>query len=278
MLTSPYKRFGRDTVFVGALWALSFWIPTHLSCFGLIEVRTILKIFAVVATLQIGIIPVSQWVGHLNAYLIRGFLGGFISSTATFIHLTGRHEITMVAPSMVVRALLLTTMAMLIECVFILVSFGPQVPLKAVLPLLAHICVVGGFLLMPVSKRSEAAHKRHHPLSLSFQWKKVIWPSLFIIGLFILLSFIKGQMTFSVYLGAFLLSLAEAHGVLAAAAGNSANLHEGQMQRLVFLILTGNSLSKAIFIFRVKENQIRGPLLKAMALAISISAVLTFIP
>jgi hypothetical protein len=96
-------------------------------------------------------------------------------------------------------------------------------------------------------------------------WKRVLYFSTFIITLIFLMRFISEKFSLPYHWTSFLVSLFESHAVLAAAMTEFQGSHQiGQAQQIVVLVLTGNVLSKTLFILKADNKGIRWPLLVSL--------------
>lgn len=279
-MTDDSKKFLRDLILVASLWTCSLWMPLEWIIFRGLPYSTLFKIVAIVATLQMVGLPLTHWLGKRNGYLIQGFLGGFVSSTVTFIQLTQDGEMKGVPASAIVRALILATVAMLLEGVAILSSFDNKDVWVASRPLLVQLAALILYLIATwsIHEKSSPSPPGSLPPIPRLRWIKVLWLALFIVALIYVMRLIGEKLDLPFYWGSFFLSLFESHGVLAAAATQFAGKNDPAMAKMVFTILAGATISKIFFTLRVKEEAVRRPLLGVLALSLFAAAIATFSP
>lgn len=242
-----------------------------------ITVVTLLKIVALFSTLEtLGYLG-TRMVGAKNGLLLQGLCGGFISSTMTYLRMTRSSRLDAHAPTVIAQALLLSVLAMLVECGFIIYTLHER-PGQLLLPILTQIVVLAGITLW--LQRRVAAKAVAEPLLLDTAadpiiWKKMIYLSLFILALTYAMRFISKTLALPYVWSAFFVSLFEAHGVLVAAMTEYPLVAEiSNATQVVLVVLAGNVASKTFFVLRSKRRDIRLPTL--IPLYVSLIVALAF--
>lgn len=249
-------RLWWDFFVLALIWALTITLDDQSRVFG-ISVATVLKIMGMVGLLETFSFIVFHWLGYARGVLLQGFLGGFMSSTTVFIQLTQADTVKLLPPTILSRALLLATLAMIIECVFILYAIAPPTRfLLYSLPFLVQgACIAVAVMLFPkVSNEAQVLNLdilSNHPIS----WSKVMRFSVFIIALIWGIRWFNQSMQLSLVWSGFLLSLFEAHAVLAASMIElSPSSPDILSLQIIIAVVLGNTLSKCFFVARTKNR------------------------
>lgn len=229
------------------LWSMTFFLKLYLPSF----VISIIKIFAIVSTLEFLSFTFFHFISNSKNILLQSFIGGFISSTSVFVNLTdNRNPISKNA--IIVPSLLLAYIAMLIECILIFYSLNGFNNYKILLPIFVQlICLLFFYGMMAINKdtKGHIEINSDHPII----WKKVLSLSAFIIFLILSLKFISSFFASFTYVVAFLLSLFEAHGVYTAIISKSNLSSSNEIILQTLLILSGNFISKSLLVLKNKD-------------------------
>jgi uncharacterized membrane protein (DUF4010 family) len=118
-------RLWFDFIVLIIIWALAMTVDHEINVLG-ISIATLFKVVGMIGLLETFSFVAFHWLGSTRGTLLQGFLGGFMSSTAIFMQLTQRSKVSLFPPSVLSRALLLATLAMVIECVFIIYAVAPR--------------------------------------------------------------------------------------------------------------------------------------------------------
>jgi uncharacterized membrane protein (DUF4010 family) len=265
---TPLTTHLRDTAFwfdlivLAILWLLVLYIPKDFFLFNHSSLVDVLKIVALIASLEVLGFFSCHLMGNRAGLLLQGFLGGFVSSTMTYLRFTKNQDLKDKHARTISRALILSTIAMLTEGIFIIFAINPFAT-KIITPLVVQIVIllIAVFMIKrPAGEISTQVTKIE--IEEPIIWKKVLYFSTFIITLIFLMRFISDQFSLPYHWTSFLISLFESHAVLAAAMTEFQGIHEiREAQLIIILVLTGNVLSKTIFIFKADNKAIRWPLL-----------------
>lgn len=269
-----------DFIILIVFWMLSIVIPQEISIFNLLSLSTFLKIVSLLGTLEVIGFFTMLYLGERGSILIQGFLGGFVSSTATFLHFTHLEEFKEHHPRSVSRALLLATMAMLIESIFIILSLNLENSFLLCRPFLIQLFVLIPFVIALKSKNFSKPISPHMGLELKelIIWKNVLKFSFFMVGLIFLMRFLNTTLDIPPVLSTFLLALFESHAVLAASMSEYGQDQNSQLAfHIVIAILVGNVISKTFFILRAKNKAIRRPVLFSLYFSLLLGILSTLV-
>jgi uncharacterized membrane protein (DUF4010 family) len=269
---TPLTKHLRDTTFwfdlivLTILWLLVLFVPKDLFLFNHSSLIDILKIVALIASLEVLGFFSCHLMGNRAGLLLQGFLGGFVSSTMTYLRFTKNEDLKDKHARTISRALILSTIAMLIEGVFIVVAINPFAK-KVITPLIVQIVilVIAVFMIKRPVGTVTAQVTNTIEIAEPIIWKRVLYFSTLIISLIFLMRFISEKFSLPYQWTSFLVSLFESHAVLAAAMTEFQGSHQiRQAQQIVVLVLTGNVLSKTFFILKADNKAIRWPLLVSL--------------
>lgn len=270
-----------DLIILCLFWMLAIYVPQDVSIFNLISLSIFLKIVSLLGTLEVIGFFTMLYLGERGSILIQGFLGGFVSSTATFLHFTQMEEFKENHPRSVSRALLLATMAMLIESIFIILSLNLENSLLLCRPFLIQLSAL--MILVIALKSKNFSNQKSPSVGLELKeliiWKNVLKFSIFMVGLIFLMRFLNTTLDIPPVLSTFLLSLFESHAVLAASMTEYGQNQNPQLAfQIVLVILVGNVISKTFFILRAKNKAIRKPVLFSLyfSLLLGILSIVLF--
>lgn len=259
-------EFWFDVIILIALWSSTIFIPKQFEVFPGASAVSIIKIVALLASLQMMGFFAYHLAGKRAGLIIQGFLGGFVSSTMTYLQFTQQDEFAHHNRWTVSRALLLSTVAMLAECTFIILTLATHSIWPLILPILIQLAIIALIVfLLPASTGSTASANKKLIVDEPIVWKKVIYFSLLILFLIYSMRFVSQHLSLNYMISAFFMSLFESHGVLAAAItefNTNPTPHQGQIAVLV--ILLGNVISKSFLVLRGKNHAIRKTVIGAL--------------
>jgi uncharacterized membrane protein (DUF4010 family) len=252
-------------------------IPADILVFEGTTVVNLLKIVALFSTLEsLGYLG-TRLVGAKKGLLIQGFCGGFISSTMTHLRITRNTALDTYPPKVIAQALLLSTVSMLFECIFIIYTLHPHAE-QLVAPFIVQIIVLILAILFFQHAKSAAKSTAVQVVDDNDDpiiWKKMIYLSLFIIALTYVMRFISHTLNLPYAVSAFLVSLFEAHGVLVASMTEFSDLTEiPRATQVIIVVLAGNVISKTFFVMRSKRKDIRTPTLLPLYLSFIAAVVI----
>lgn len=260
-------EFWFDTVILTALWSSTLFVSKEFEIFPGATILSIIKIVALLASLQMMGFFAYHLAGKRAGLIIQGFLGGFVSSTMTYLQFTQQDEFAHHNRWTVSRALLLSTVAMLAECIFIILTLANHSTWPLILPILTQLAIITLIVfLLPASTGSQASANKKLIVDEPIIWKKVIYFALLILFLIYSMRFVSQHLSLNYMISAFIMSLFESHGVLAAAITEfNSNATHNQGQIAVLVILLGNVISKSFFVLRGKNQTIRKTVIGALA-------------
>jgi uncharacterized membrane protein (DUF4010 family) len=266
------KQIWLDMGLLALLFVVASYIP-------------VLKIVPLIASLEL----FSFFSFHLltkgSRFQLQGFLGGFISSTAVFLQVLNDAKFAATSDRDLVRALLFAICAMLLECLFIIYFLTDNAPLFYYLPFIIQLIFFALVILYVNTSRNprfvnefeneplaDIELLNDHPII----WKNVLKLSLLIFTLIWLMHFVGSEFGLSRGLSTLLVSLFEAHAVLASILTESA-LAPDQVEPLTLflVILLGNTLSKSYLVFKGANMRKKGFLIGVIVSALVSCFVLT---
>lgn len=266
------RHFWFDIAVLALLFVVAAYVP-------------ILKIVPLVACLEL----FSFFSFHLLAKgrrsQLQGFLGGFISSTAVFVQVLNDEKFAFSSSKDLLQTLLLAVCAMLAECLFILFFLTSDLPLIYYVPFITQLIFFGGAALyMNFHSGSKTAPKDEvsdeldllidHPIV----WKNVSKFAFIILALVSLMHFIGNNLGFSQDISTLLVSLFEAHAILASVVTQWSLAPQNiDLLKLVFIVLLGNTISKSYLAFKGKNLSAKPLFIALMISALAISLGVTFI-
>lgn len=273
------KELWFDLFILACLWVLVLIVPPEIELIQGTSIVNLLKIVALFSSLEtLGYLG-THLVGASKGLLLQGLCGGFISSTMTYLRMTRNSQLAAHAPHVIAQALLLSTIAMLFECGFIIYTLHPHAELL-VAPILAQIVVLAAITLWfqrYTSQEGTASSLHIEANKDPIIWKKMIYLSLFIILLTYAMRFIEHTLKLPYVWSAFFISLFEAHGVLVATMTDSQQSADiSRATQVVMVILVGNVVSKTFFVLKSNRKDIRTVTLAPLYLSLIIALVLGF--
>lgn len=268
------RHFWFDIAVLALLFIVAAYVP-------------ILKIVPLVACLEL----FSFFCFHLLAkggrFQLQGFLGGFVSSTAVFVQALNDKKFAATSSRDLLQTLLLAVCAMLTECLFILYFLTSELPFIYYVPVLTQLLFFAGAVPY-VNKLAQLPKDAHedtgetsdfdmlidHPIV----WKNVAKLALIILTLVSVMHFIGNNLGFSRDISTLLVSLFEAHAILASVVTEwSLDPHTIDLLKLVFVVLLGNTLSKSYLAFKGRNLQQKRFFVLVMVGALVLSLCVTFL-
>lgn len=245
-------RFWLDVTLVALLYLAAQWYP-------------LVRVVAIVASLDLLSFLLFHLVANKHSLRLQGFLGGFVSSTAVFVHVLNAEQYRSVPSPLISATLLYALTAMLLECVLIILLLASHAPPLFYLPFLVSIAVfVAAAIWFERGKTSAIAMPLAPLASVSERpvaWFSVVKFSAVILGLILLLEYLAEEFIFSTNLSAMLIALFEAHAVLAASVSEwSQSGNTDTVMTLFLLILLGNTLGKSLLVWRSQNLTRKLPL------------------
>lgn len=269
-------HFWLDAFLLGFIWWGVFQIDPELMFQGWFPVAAALKLLGLLGILEFLSFFAVHTLGAKRGLLVQGFIGGFVSSTAIFVQLTGEKMRHKISPERLSRALLLAVCAMQIESLMILFALLPSKFLVFGWPVMLSLLIIAlTVLLLPKNPRqlTQATlieRELIHPIS----WYRVIQFSLVIIGLIWLIRFLNQTLHLPMLISTFFLALFEAHAVLGAILLNfntSLAVTSPSDVWLIIMIIFGHTVSKSAILLRTGNHR----LYKYVLIPLLISALVT---
>jgi len=245
----------------------------------------LLKIVPLVASLELFSFFSFHLLTKNSRFQAQGFLGGFISSTAVFLQTLNDKKFATESD----RSLLLTMMfalcAMLLECLFIIFFLADGLSIFYYVPFITQLaCIVAAILYITYSSRLKTANTaapqanfdllNDHPII----WKNVAKLSLIIFGIIYTSHFIGTELGFPQSISTLLVSLFEAHAILASVMTEwSLQSQPAELMPLFLVILLGNTLSKSYLAISGKNLKKKGFFVSLMVGSFVLSAAVTYV-
>lgn len=274
-----HKNIWIDLIALICLWTLALNLPKDLYLLSEISISSITRIAALVGSFQLGSFIAFSLAGHRIGLLVQGLLGGFVSSTTTFVQFTHDEKFQCQPAHLLCKGLFLATTAMLTECLFLIFLIQPNAFLQLGLPVIIQIIII--LLVIAFwNPRSESLDGLRTP-SPQMEQKPIVWKSVLqLTGLIVLLiygtRFLNQQLSLPYYVSSLILALFEAHGVLAAALSNLTSeevFSEGT--RIILAVLGGSTFSKCILALRSPQKKVGLFVSTILLIAFACSALAT---
>jgi uncharacterized membrane protein (DUF4010 family) len=250
------KHLWLDITLLLILWLTAILLPKNLTIGDYLKVHLIFKIISLFATLELMSFFLFHFTSGRRGLLLQGMLGGFISSTATYIQLLGNEKFSRTHVHSTLNALILAKIAMLIEAIMIVSTLSNGNSLRLITPFALQFIFLMIIVLLNI--RRDLKLQRHsighmhvefdHPII----WKNVLKMSGLILILVTSMHYLEEYLHLSEYISAFIISLFEAHSVLASVlikAQSSQHLINNQSWMFT-LILLGSTISKIFLVMR----------------------------
>ncbi len=239
------KIFWIDITVVGILWLAAILTENTFTY------SKILKIVALMSTLDVIGFFSFHALGAGRSLLIQGFLGGIISSTGTFLKLSSRHRIQDNELHALTQSLLLALTAMLFECLLIIYALRADAFMAIALPVLVQSALIVSFILF--SHGRNTIHSEIEGMTKMIEkpviWVRVVKISVLISALIYGMRFLNEKLNLDPSWGAFIASFFEAHAITAATIGAD-ELTATHGQKIMLMILSGNAISKTLICMR----------------------------
>lgn len=228
---------------LGLAWVLVFVLPPM---YFEIPISLIVKIVAIVATLEMLSFITFNLFGRNKSLLIQGFIGGLASSTTVFVQSTRDERFRKLSPYHLAAMLMLAIVAMLVES--FVIGLGLNAPTIVLVVIVMQIIIMLAFAGLTWKRRPKNffTDTNQFVISHPILWLRVLKLTFFIAALIALMEFGKFYFKDAYFITIFVTSLFEAHAVLAATL-----LDSNQHIVLAYAIITfGHSLSKLILVWR----------------------------
>ncbi|QSX28695.1 DUF4010 domain-containing protein [Shewanella cyperi] len=221
----------------------------------------ILKIVPLVAGLELFSFFCFHLAPERSRFQLQGFLGGFISSTAVYLQVLNDKKFAASRERDLRLTLLFALCAMLLECLMIVWFLSGSLAWTYYLPFLIQLLLIVCVIVFL------NARKGHYPEALEHDnagmaeiellndhpilWKNVLKLSALIFILVYGMHFIGSELELSRNISTLLISLFEAHAVLASVmTEQSLYAQPSGLLTQFFLILCGNALSKSFLVYK----------------------------
>ena len=245
----------------------------------------ILKIVPLVASLELFSFFSFHLLTKNSRFQLQGFLGGFISSTAVFLQTLNDKKFSAESDRSLLLTLMFALCAMLLECLFIIFFLADGLSFVYYMPFLIQlVCVVAAILYISFGIRFEATKNTKKPPNFDLLydhpiiWKNVTKLSLIIFGIIYAMHFIGTEFGFPQSISTLLVSLFEAHAILASVMTQwSLQSQQLDLMSLFLVILLGNTLSKSYLVFSGKNLRKKGFFVSILVGSFVLSALLTYI-
>lgn len=213
----------------------------------------LLKIVPLVASLELFSFFSFHLLAKNSRFQLQGFLGGFISSTAVFLQTLNDKKFAQESDKNLLLAMLFALCAMLLECLFIIFYLAQGLSFTYYVPFLTQLaCIAAAILYITFRSRStpsDAVQSKaqfdllnDHPIL----WKNVVKLSLIILAIIYTMQFIGTELGFPRSISTLLISLFEAHAILASVMTEwSLRSQDIDLMTLCLVILLGNTVSKS---------------------------------
>lgn len=174
------------------------------------------------------------------------------------------------------KALILATIAMLIECLLIGYTIRPHDILTVLRPVLLQMSIlIIAFFINPMSGKlninaEDSNLKMDHPI----RWKNVLKLSIIVLVLIAAIHILEALTSLPLFWSSLIVSIIEAHAVLAAglsAVGKDAT--HASVELVVIAVIIGNTISKILIIIKAKNKSIIWKTITPFALSAIIPVV-----
>lgn len=245
----------------------------------------LLKIVPLVASLELFSFFSFHLLASNSRAQLQGFLGGFISSTAVFIQTLNDKKFAQESERGLLLTLLFALCAMLLECLFIIFFLTASPPFIYYLPFLAQLlCIAGAILYVTYSARFATEGEASLPAEFDLLndhpiiWKNVVKLSLIILAIIATMQFIGTELGFPRSISTLLVSLFEAHAILASVVTQWTMESQGfDLVMLLLVILLGNTLSKSFFAISGSNLKKKGFFVFVLVASFAISVLTTYV-
>lgn len=277
------KHFWFDIVVLLVLWILVFTTPQTYHFYTELPFGFLLKIIALVASLEFISFLSFHFFGTKSSLLLQGLLGGFISSTTVFVQLNYDNNFKYTNENILSIALLMAICSMLIECLLILATIPSDFKTIYFLPfgIMLFLLICSIIFLYFTNKSTYIPQSEIVDLKIEdpITWKKVLLFSGYIVLLKYILIILKKFADIPFIVGSFLASLFEAHAVLAVNATNFTKYTSVEdINSILLVILIGSLVSKIFFVLRGevldKKRLVILPILISLSITIAVTLIM----
>jgi uncharacterized membrane protein (DUF4010 family) len=250
------KHLWLDISLLILLWMTAILLPKNIAIGDYLKLHLIFKLISLFATLELMSFLLFHFTSGHRGLLLQGLLGGFISSTATYLQLLGNEKFSSTNVHSTLNALLLAKIAMLIEAIMIVTALSNGETILLLTPFLLQLCFLFFALIWNIWRDSKLNHVKNISIHVEFDhpiiWKNVIRLSGLILFLVTSMHYLEEYFNLSEYYSAFIISLFEAHSVLASVLIKSQSMKQTLVNQawLFTLILLGSTISKSFLILR----------------------------
>lgn len=269
-ITWNHPHFWWDSFLLLIIWLAVFFLPEHIYK---VPVAIILKVVALVASLEMISFLAYQFVDKKNGLFLQGFLGGFASSTTVFVQITQDKRFSKLSVNTITSILLFATLAMLIET--LIIGLGLDADQKIVYMIVFQMIVTALFIyLLWRDHESSKATDVHFYIDHPIIWKRVLKLALFILTLIGVMKLITAYAPISEPFAVLLTSFFEAHAVFVAILLKD---HQSNIYFLYLLVSLGSVLSKLFLVWRSKIPGLVRQIVLPLAISIAGIAIIAFV-
>ena len=243
----------------------------------------LLKIVPLIGSLELFSFFAFHILNKRSRFQLQGFLGGFISSTAVFLQALNESKFSSTSERELLLTLFFAVCAMLIECLFIIFFLSEDTPFLYYLPFAMQLACMGAAILYvsysprfvrqtPASIPADIELLNDHPII----WKNVAKLSILILVLVAVMNFIGNELGFSQGLSTFIVSLFEAHAILASVMTQWGEAPQGfDLLGLLLLVLLGSTVSKSYLAYKGRNLARKRRFIAIMLTSYLLSATVT---
>lgn len=244
-----------------------------------------LKIVPLVASLELFSFFSFHLLAKNSRFQLQGFLGGFISSTAVFLQTLNDKKFAVESEKNLFLTLLFALCAMLLECLFIIYFLAESFSFNYYLPFLTQLACIAAVILyvtfsahFPAQGISTSSAEfdmlNDHPII----WRNVAKLSLIIFAIIYSMHFIGTELGFPKSVSTLLISLFEAHAVLASVMTQWSLQSQGfDLMSLLLVILLGNTISKSYFVISGANLKKKGFFVSVLIGSFAMSALVVYV-
>jgi len=238
--------FWFDLFILAMLWGSLLVISPEALIFSRYSLSALVKLVALVGTLEALGFFAAHLFGAQRGLLLQGLLGGFLSSTMTYLRLAPLQ----VSVNLRARALLLSTLAMLTEALLIIATLAPARALVLPLSQMLLLGLIVAFFRQASraqGDRTAATAELEIDIRDPIVWRRVLKLSLLIIAFIGGMRLISQRLPLPFELTTLVISLFESHAVLAALLADPQK--EEFVPTIILIVLLGNALSKCVLTY-----------------------------
>ncbi len=243
----------------------------------------LLKIVPLVGSLELFSFFAFHLLSKRSRFQLQGFLGGFISSTAVFLQTLNESKFSLANERELLLTLFFAVCAMLLECLFIIYFLSDDTSIVFYLPFAIQLGCMGIAILYvsyspkfaklaPSTVPADIELLNDHPII----WKNVAKFSALILVLVAAMNFIGNELGLSQGISTFIVSLFEAHAILASVMTQWGMQAQGaDLMTLLFIILLGSTVSKSYLAYNGRNLAKKSLFIATMFISLLISLTLT---